>query len=180
MTDSVTDLFNMTKPNLKKYEDLVKELEILGIESPNVCYQCSKCTSGCEAMKLLELEPHSVMASAKAGFIDEIMQSDLIWECVGCYKCKERCPQKMSPVELMYIIKNWCVFSGKQLPGEYQRILQGILSKGFIQDPLDVRDNNNNTCDRESLGLPKIERPLDQKKFTEIISKLAMEGLREQ
>jgi len=34
MTDSVTDLFNMTKPEKEKYEDLVKELGILGIEPP--------------------------------------------------------------------------------------------------------------------------------------------------
>jgi len=179
MTDSVTDLFNMTKPEKEKYEDLVKELGVLGIEPPNICYQCSKCTSGCEAMKLLELEPHSIMASAKAGFIDEIMQSDLIWECIGCYKCKERCPQKMSPVELMYIIKNWSVSSGKQLPGDYPKILQGILSTGYIQNPLDVRDKKNNTWNRNSLGLPGLKRPIDQKKFTEAISKLATEGLGE-
>lgn len=178
MTDAVIDLFNMTKPEKDKYKDLVKELEILGIESPNICYQCSKCTSGCEAMKLLELEPHSIMASAKAGFIDEIMQSDLIWECVSCYKCKERCPQKMSPVELMYIIKNWSVSAGKQLPGDYQKILQGILSTGYIQNPLDVRDIKNNTWNRESLRLPELKRPTDQQKFTKTISELAMERLK--
>ena len=179
MTDAVIDLFNMTKPEKDKYKYLVKELEILGIESPNICYQCSKCTSGCEAMKLLELEPHSIMASAKAGFIDEIMQSDLIWECIGCYKCRERCPQKMSPVDLMYIIKNWSVSSGKQLSGDYPKILQGILSTGYTQNPLDVRDKKNNTWNRDSLGLPRLKRPIDQKKFTETISKLATEGLGE-
>lgn len=177
MADSVTDLFNMTNPEKEKYEILVKELDILGIDSPNICYQCSKCTSGCEAMKLLELEPHSIMASAKSGFIDEIMQSDLIWKCVNCYKCKERCPQEMSPVELMYIIKNWYVRSGRQLPGEYPKILQGILSTGYIQNPVTVKDTNNTMCSRESLGLPVLKRPIDHKQFTDAISSLASEGL---
>lgn len=178
MSNGITDLFNMSKPEKRKYKDLEEELSIIGIESPNICYQCSKCTSGCEAMKLLELEPHNIMASAKDGFIDEIMQSDDIWDCVGCYKCVERCPQKMSPVDLMYIVKNWCVSSGKQLPGDYQILLQNILSSGYTQKILDVSDKENKTWNRSSLGLPKIGKPTDQQKFTKIISELAMENLR--
>ena len=128
-------------------------------------------------MKLLELEPHSVMASAKDGFIEEIMQSEKIWDCIGCYKCIERCPQKMSPVDLMYIMKNWCVSSGKQLPGDYQKMLQNILSTGFTQPPLPVRDVHNKTFTRESLGLPDLKRPENQEKFSKAVSELAMEEL---
>ena len=177
MNDGIIDLFNMSKPEKDKYDHLEKELTIIGLESPNLCYQCSKCTSGCEAMKLLELEPHSIMASAKEGFIEEIIQSDKIWDCVGCYKCIERCPQKMSPVDLMYIVKNWYVRSGKQLPGDYQKILQNILSTGFTQTSSHIRDINNKTHNRESLGLPELKRPKNQENFTKVISELAMEGL---
>ena len=178
MSDGITDLFNMSKPQKKKYEDLEKELSIIGLETPNICYQCSKCTSGCEAMKLLELEPHSIMASAKDGFIDEIMQSDEIWDCVGCYKCIERCPQKMSPVDLMYIIKNWCVSSGKQLPGDYQKLLQNILSTGYTQSPMEVNGKKNKIWNRKTLGLPDMKTPIDQQNFTKTISELAVEGLK--
>ena len=171
------DLFNMSRPDLKKYSVLEKHLSLLGIESPNICYQCSKCTSGCEAMKLLELEPHSIMASAKEGFIEEIMQSDSIWDCVGCYKCVERCPQKMSPVDLMYILKNWCVSSGKQLPGDYQKIIQNILSSGYVQDSLDVMDIHKKIWNRKSIKLPELKRPKDQQYFTKIISQIALEEL---
>ena len=179
MSNAVTDLFNMTQPEKEKYDHLVKELGILGIESPNICYQCSKCTSGCEAMKLLELKPHEIMASAKTGFIEEIVQSEVIWECIGCYKCKERCPQKMSPVDVIYVIKNWSVASGKQLPEEYQKMLQGILSAGHIQSVLDVRDKNNQMANRTSLGLPEFKGPKNQQKFTKAISELAVEGLKD-
>jgi len=178
MSDGIVDLFNMSKPEKKKYEDLEKALDMIGLESPNICYQCAKCTSGCEAMKLLELQPHSIMASAKDGFIDEIIQSDEIWDCVSCYKCVERCPQKMSPIDLMYIIKNWYVSSGKQLPGDYQKLLQNILSIGYIQSPLEVNDKKNKSWTRKSLGLSEIKKPVDQQKFTKIISELAMEGLK--
>jgi len=178
MSEGIVDLFNMSKPEKDKYKKLEEQLSIIGIESPNICYQCSKCTSGCEAMKLLELQPHSIMASAKDGFIEEILQSDEIWDCVGCYKCVERCPQKMSPVDLMYIIKNWYVSSGKQLPGDYQKLLQNILSTGYTQTPLDINDKKNKICNRKTLSLPDIKTPKDQQKFTKIISELAMEGLK--
>jgi heterodisulfide reductase subunit C len=178
MNNGIIDLFNMSKPDKDSYKDLEIELEIIGIESPNICYQCSKCTSGCEAMKLLELEPHSIMASAKGGFIDEIIQSDKIWDCVGCYKCKERCPQNMSPVDLMYIIKNWYVSSGKQIPGDYQILLQNILSIGYTQSPLDVNDKKNKNWNRKTLGLPEMKKPIDQQIFTKTISEFAMEGLK--
>ena len=128
-------------------------------------------------MKLLELEPHSIMASAKDGFIDEIIQLDEIWDCVGCYKCLERCPQEMSPVDLMYIVKNWYVSSGKQIPGDYQILLQNILSTGHVQTPLDINDKNNKNCNRKSLGLPEMKKPIDQQNFTKTISELAIEGL---
>jgi heterodisulfide reductase subunit C2 len=177
MNNGMTDLFNMSKPDKEKYKDLEEALSIIGIESPNICYQCSKCTSGCESMKLLELQPHSIMASAKDGFIEEIMQSDKIWDCIGCYKCVERCPQKMSPVDLMYIIKNWCVTSGKQLPGDYQKLLQNILTSGYTQNILDVSDKKDKTWNRSSLGLPELKVPKDQQKFTKAISELAMESL---
>ncbi|OYT62618.1 hypothetical protein B6U81_00475 [Thermoplasmatales archaeon ex4484_30] len=175
--NSTTDLFNMSKPDREKYNELVRQLAVLGIKNPSICFQCAKCTSGCEAMKLLELQPHSIMASAKSGFIDEILESDLIWACVGCYKCKERCPQEMSPVEVMFVIKNWYVSSGKSLPGDYQKILQGIITKGYIQDPLEVLDRENRSWNRDLLGLPQIKRPKDMKSFASAISQLATEKL---
>ena len=178
MSDAMTDLFNMSKPEKKRYDYLENALALFGIESPNICYQCSKCTSGCEAMKLLELKPHAVMASTKDGFIEEILQSDDIWACVGCYKCVERCPQKMSPVDLMFIIKNWSVASGKQLPGDYQNILQSLLSTGYTQTPMAVNDAQGKTVTRESLSLPELVKPLDQQNFTIIVTQLAMEGLK--
>ncbi len=174
---SITDLFNMSKPDISDTKRLEKELKVLGLSSANLCFQCSRCTSGCEAMKLLELEPHSIMASARSGFIQEIIGSDVIWTCVGCYKCKERCPQEVSPVEVMYVLKNWYVASGKPIPGDYQNMLQNMITNGFIQRAMEVLDTENRVHDRRSLGLPEIKGPLDTAKFTMILSRLAVEKL---
>ena len=108
---------------------------------------------------------------------DEVVTSDVIWTCVGCYKCKERCPQEMSPVEVMFILKNWYVASGKSIPGDYQNLLQGILSKGYIQEPLDVLDRNNKNWNRKKLGLPEISYPKNINGFMSALSELASEKL---
>ncbi len=174
---SITDLFNMSKPDRSDSKRLEQELKVLGLSSANSCFQCSRCTSGCEAMKLLELQPHSVMASVRSGFIQEMVGSDVIWTCVGCYKCKERCPQDVSPVEVMYILKNWYVASGKPIPGDYQNMLQNMITNGSIQGPMKVLDTENKVHERISLGLPEIRGPVDPAKFTMIISRLAVERL---
>ncbi|MEA3558052.1 MAG: 4Fe-4S dicluster domain-containing protein [Candidatus Thermoplasmatota archaeon] len=174
---SMTDLFNMSNPVKTDSRELDRELKVLGLSSPNICFQCSRCTSGCEAMKLLELQPHSIMASARSGFIQEIIQSDVIWTCVGCYKCKERCPQDVSPVEVMCVLKNWYVASGKPIPGDYQNMLQNMITNGFIQGSMEVLDTENNVHGRGSLGLPEIKGPLNLAKFAGILSRMAVEKL---
>jgi len=173
----ITDLFNMSQPEGDKQKELIRQLAILGIKNPSLCFQCAKCTSGCEAMKLLELQPHSIMASVKTGFIEEVANSDVIWTCIGCYKCKERCPQEMSPVEVMFILKNWYVASGKSIPGDYQNLLQGILSKGYIQEPLEVLDKNNEKWNRRKLGLSDLNYPKNMNSFMSALTELAAEKL---
>jgi len=74
-------------------------------------------------------------------------------------------------------LKNWCVSSGKQLPGDYQKIIQNILSSGYVQDSLDVMDIHKKIWNRKSIKLPELKRPKDQQYFTKIISQIALEEL---
>lgn len=176
---SIKDLTSMAEAQAGLREEINNRLLKLQNELSDYCFQCAKCTSGCEAMKLLELQPHSVMASVKTGFVDEMMNSDVIWSCVGCYKCKERCPQEMSPVDVMFVLKNWYVSSGGSLPGDYQGLLQGILSTGYVQEPVEVLDKDNKGWSREKLGLPERGHPKNFSGFVSALSQLATEKLRE-
>jgi heterodisulfide reductase subunit C len=146
-------------------------------ELSDYCYQCARCTSGCEAHKLLELEPHKIVALLKRGLIDEMINSDVIWTCMSCFKCRERCPQKVAPVEILFALKNLVVASGKQIPGNYSTYLQSVLSNGLIQDEKEVTTKDNLTTNRIDLRLPEVSKPQDSAKFMGIISKLAMEKI---
>lgn len=174
---SITDLTSMGEPQTELQKEINERLRKLQDEKSDYCYQCAKCTSGCEAHKLLELEPHKIVALLKRGLIDEMVNSDVIWTCMSCFKCRERCPQKVAPVEILFALKNLAVASGKQIPGNYTSLLQSVLSIGLIQDIKSITTSDNKTKSRSDLGLPDISKPVDPTKFQMMLSKIAVEKI---
>lgn len=172
---SIVDLTSMGESQAELRKEINERLARLQDEISDYCYQCAKCTSGCEAHKLLELEPHKIVALLKRGLIDEMTNSDVIWTCMSCFKCRERCPQKVAPVEILFALKNMAVASGKQIPGNYTAMLQSVLSIGLLQDVKSVNTSDNKTKTRTDLGLPEISKPVDATKFQMMLSKLAVE-----
>jgi len=172
---SIIDLTSMGEPQADLKKEINDRLTKLQDEISEYCFQCAKCTSGCEAHKLLELEPHKIVALLKRGLINELVNSDVIWTCMSCQKCRERCPQRVAPVEILYALKNMAVITGKQIPGKYTGMLQSILSMGLIQDVQQTTTRTNKTVKREDLGLPMLSKPTDATKFQAGLMKIAME-----
>ena len=172
---SIVDLTSMGESQTELRKEINERLSKLGNEVSDYCFQCAKCTSGCEAHKLLELEPHKIVALLKRGLIDEMINSEIIWTCMSCFKCRERCPQKVSPVDILFTLKNLAVASGKQIPGNYTAILQSILGIGLLQDIKEVATRDNKTIKRDDLKLPKLSKPTDVQKFQMVLSKIAVE-----
>ena len=172
---SIIDLTSMAESQIEIKNEINQRLKKLQEELSDYCYQCAKCTSGCEAHKLLELEPHKIVALLKRGLIDEMINSDVIWTCMSCFKCRERCPQKIAPVDILFALKNMAVASGKQIPGNYTAMLQSVLGIGLLQDVKSVSTRDNKTINRSELNLPEISKPTDPAKFQTMISKLAVE-----
>ena len=172
---SIVDLTSMGESQVEIRKEINDRLKKLQDEVSDYCYQCAKCTSGCEAHKLLELEPHKIVALLKRGLIDEMVNSDFIWTCMSCFKCRERCPQKVAPVEILFALKNMAVASGKQIPGNYTAWLQSVLGIGLLQEIKSVNTRDNKTKNRSDLSLPEVSKPVDPTKFQMMISKLAVE-----
>ena len=174
---AITDLTSMGKPQWDVKNEISQRLQKLVEELPDYCFQCAKCTSGCEAHKLLELEPHKIIALLKRGLIDEMVNSDIIWTCITCLKCRERCPQKVSPVDVLFALKNMAVAQGKQIPGKYTAMLQSILSTGLMQSIQKSLTEDGKTKDRGELNLPALPKPKNMEKFMETLTKIAMEKI---
>lgn len=171
---TITDLTSMGEPQADIRAEINDRLARLQHQASDYCYQCAKCTSGCEAHKLLELEPHKIVALLKRGLINELVNSDVIWTCMTCMKCRERCPQKVAPVEILFACKNLAVQSGKELPGQYTAMLQSILGTGLLQEIKTVTTTANASVTRDQLSLPPLSLPADIAKFQASIMAIAM------
>jgi heterodisulfide reductase subunit C len=147
---------SMAKPNLESREKILARLS--GKELVN-CFQCIKCTSGCTALKLLELKPHEIVKLVNLGFADELASSDIIWTCVTCLKCLQRCPQKASPYHVIMALRNLAVEREAKVPEGYLKAVSQILESGLAETIQKVVTAKMETFDRESLKLPKIMSP---------------------
>jgi len=146
----------MAKPNLESREKILAKLS--GRELVN-CFQCIKCTSGCTALKLLELKPHEIIKLVNLGLVDELPSSDIIWTCATCLKCVQRCPQKASPYHVIMALRNLAVEKEAKIPEAYLKAVSQILETGLIETPQKIVTRKMETFDRDCLKLPKIKPP---------------------
>ena len=158
---SLTDLMTMAKPN----RELRKKIEeSLWWIQPDDCFQCMRCTSGCTSLKLLELKPHEITVLVNSGFIEELASSDIIWTCASCLKCRERCPQKASPYNIIMALRNLAVEKEAKIPEAYMKAIAQILETGLMQPVQTVTSRDMQPLNRESLGLPEMHLPDDRLK----------------
>ena len=106
-------------------------------------------------MKMLELKPHEIVSLARLGFVEELITSGIVWACATCLKCKERCPQAVAPVDLIFALRNLAVEKEAKVPESYLHSLSAILETGFVQKPQNTVTRKLEKVDREKLGLPK-------------------------
>lgn len=153
---SLTDLMSMAKPNLESRGKILRQIRDKALVN---CFQCMKCTSGCTALKLLELKPSEIEKLVNLGFVDELASSDIIWTCVTCLKCVQRCPQKASPYHVIMALRNLAVEREAKVPEGYLKAVSQILETGLAEAVQKVVSREMEAFDRESLKLPKINVP---------------------
>jgi heterodisulfide reductase subunit C len=153
---TITDLMTTKKPDSKLR---LKVLDKVGEHKPYNCFQCIRCTSGCPSMKLLEIKPHEIVNLVKLGFIEDVVNSGIIWTCAMCLKCKERCPQQVAPVDLILALRNLAVETEANVPEGHLRNVSTILDTGFILTPTEAITRKLEKFGRDKLGLPKLQKP---------------------
>jgi len=156
---SATDLMTSKKPDSSLR---LRVLGKIGEQKPYNCYQCIKCTSGCPSMKMLELKPHEIVALTRAGFIEELVNSGIVWACATCLKCKERCPQAVAPVDLILALRNLAVEKEAKVPESFLQSVSMVIECGFISRPQQTVNRKLEKTDREKLGLPKFREPTEK------------------
>ena len=144
----------------------LQALTKIGEHKPYNCYQCIKCTSGCPAMKMLEIKPHEIVGLVRLGFAEDVINSGIIWACAMCLKCKERCPQEVAPVDLIFALRNLAVEREVKVPNSHLQSVSMILETGFVQKPMDTVTQKLEKVNRDKLGLPKFREAGEKFKST--------------
>jgi heterodisulfide reductase subunit C len=115
------------------------EIEALSGLNPNLCFQCSKCSSGCPLADKMDLKPAQVMHSIRLGLEELVLNSQAIWLCVGCETCAARCPQKASPASAMTAARLLARHKGvkptvKEVDIYYRGFMHNMILNGRIHD----------------------------------------------
>lgn len=74
--------------------------EISGVDL-SLCYQCMKCANGCPVATLTQSRPPEIIRRLQLGSGDDLLESDLIWSCLSCGTCFERCPMQIDIPSVM-------------------------------------------------------------------------------
>lgn len=89
----------------------------------SACFGCETCTTVCPVVnsydhpgEVLGLLPHQIMHSVALGLRELSLGSKMLWRCLTCYECQERCPQGVRVTDIFYELKNlaFAEFKGKE------------------------------------------------------------------
>jgi heterodisulfide reductase subunit C2 len=95
-------------PNFK--DEVAAEL---GGEHIKSCFACGTCSVTCPVFGVEErFDPRRIIRMIILGMEDEVLQSDLIWLCAGCYSCTELCPRDVKFTNVITAVREIAVKKG--------------------------------------------------------------------
>jgi heterodisulfide reductase subunit C len=95
----------LTIPEGRQLADRIGDLSGQTIVS---CYQCGECTAGCPVAYTADLMPNQVIRMVQLGQ-DSVLESSMIWLCVGCETCATRCPRSVELSKVMDALRETAV-----------------------------------------------------------------------
>jgi len=117
----------------------------------SACLMCRACTAVCPITRLNDsFNPFRFVRLALFGYIEEVLESGLIWLCSNCYACQEKCPHGVKIPDLMTALKNHGLKTGHAPRGV--RLQMNIIKDNGRIYPIDEFDNKK----RGKLGLPSL------------------------
>jgi len=69
------------------------------------CMRCGKCSATCPSFAEMDVQPHRFVMKVENGEIEDLYSSRLIWKCLSCFACVERCPRGVEPAKLVEAVR---------------------------------------------------------------------------
>ena len=89
---------------MEKHPNAIQELQQHTGVNVNRCYQCGKCTAGCQLADEMDFSPSLMMHMLQTKdeeLFQQLLRSKTIWLCVTCENCVTRCPMQINIPEIM-------------------------------------------------------------------------------
>ena len=78
------------------------------------CYACGTCSVSCPVFEIKpEYNPRRMIRMILLGMKEELIRSEIIWSCVNCYTCFERCPQDVRFTTVIHALRTIAIREGK-------------------------------------------------------------------
>ncbi|NHI84170.1 MAG: 4Fe-4S dicluster domain-containing protein [Candidatus Thorarchaeota archaeon] len=114
-------------------------------EELSACFACTTCTAACPIANQWNYKPHQLIRMILLGMREEVLSSKEIWECLTCFQCQERCPQKVKVTDIFFDCKNLAAEEGI-IPPNVLALGKSLIEKGQLYEVL-------NDWEREDLDL---------------------------
>lgn len=90
-------------------EERIENLNRLSGTDVKKCMKCGKCSGRCPAFNEMDIKPHQFVSMLSRGKIDELLESEAIWNCLSCMACVERCPRGVAPAAVVEAVRDTVV-----------------------------------------------------------------------
>jgi heterodisulfide reductase subunit C len=93
-------------------DTLTYEINRRSGEQIELCYHCHKCTAGCPVVQEMAYGPDRLLRMAALDQTDEVLGSQDIWLCAGCYACFTHCPNEIDIAAVMDALRQTALERG--------------------------------------------------------------------
>ncbi len=111
----------------------------------NNCYQCAMCSGICQMGRIQKYTPSRIIQLIIEGFEDRIVESGMLWDCLTCNSCLEKCPHEVNFAEIVRDARNKMLDAG---------IMPKIAHKGFYTLLSEIMSKENITPEKTFEWVP--------------------------
>ncbi|MFX1280365.1 MAG: (Fe-S)-binding protein [Promethearchaeota archaeon] len=104
------------------------------------CYQCARCSGVCQISKVQKFTPSRIIQMILEGFEDEIINSQVLWDCLMCNSCLKHCPKDINFADIVRNARYKMRLNNIENPARAiaHKGIYPLMSELMIQDKMSI------------------------------------------
>jgi heterodisulfide reductase subunit B len=105
------------------------------VKELDMCVACRACEADCPVAAVQPgFSPTAIIGEILAGDLDGVIERGVLWSCVECYTCYERCHSRLGMAEVFRALKRLAQRQG-DVPPAVTRAYETFLHSGRLAEP---------------------------------------------